>query len=113
MSNHMTYTELKEFLESKMKFSHIYQPLLIKSLIDSGGSATLRQLAGVFLAHDESHAVHYEKRSKETPIKVLFKNGLLKQEGELVSLNIDKLTLEQKAELKKICEQKMHVLNMR
>jgi ATP adenylyltransferase len=50
----MTFTELKEFLESKMKLSHIYQPLLVKSLIDSGGSATVRQLASMFLTHDES-----------------------------------------------------------
>ena len=103
----MTFNELKEFLESKMRLSHIYQPLLVKSLIDSGGSATVRQLAGIFLAHDESQILYYEKRLKEMPIKVLSKHGLIKRDGELVSLNIGKLTLEQKAELRKICEQKM------
>lgn len=103
----MNFSELKEFLESKMKLVHIYQPLLIKSLVDAGGSATVRQLAGVFLVHDESQLLYYEKRLKEMPIKVLSKHGLLKRDGELVTLNVGKLTLEQKAEVRKICEQKM------
>jgi hypothetical protein len=38
----MTYQDLIDFLENKMRLSHIYQPLLIKSLIESGGSATIR-----------------------------------------------------------------------
>ena len=41
------------------------------------------------------------------PIKVLSKHGIIAREGELVSLNTKKLTLEQKAELKKLCEQKI------
>ena len=49
----------------------------------------------------------YEKRLKEMPIKVLTKHGIISREGELVSLNIKKLTLEQKAEIKKLCEQKI------
>lgn len=41
----MTFEILIEFLETKMSMSHIYQPLLIKTLVDAGGSATIRQLA--------------------------------------------------------------------
>jgi hypothetical protein len=41
----MTFYELKQFLLKKMRLSHVYQPLLIKTLIDSGGSATVRQPA--------------------------------------------------------------------
>jgi hypothetical protein len=37
----MTFEELRDFLMTKMKLSHIYQPLLVKTLIESGGMATI------------------------------------------------------------------------
>jgi diadenosine tetraphosphate (Ap4A) HIT family hydrolase len=90
-----------------MRMSHIYQPLLIKSLIDSGGISTIRQLATNFLASDESQILYYEKRLKEMPIRVLSRHGIISREGELVSLKVRKMSLEQKAEIKKLCEQKI------
>lgn len=103
----MTFEELKGFITSTMRMSHIYQPLLIKTLIDSGGISTIRQLASIFLTNDESQILFYEKKLKDMPIKVLSKHHVINREGELVSLNIKRLTLEQKAELKMLCEQKI------
>ena len=56
----MTFDELKEFLNSKMRMSHIYQPLLIKTLLEAGGLAAVRQLAVDFAAQDESQIMYYE-----------------------------------------------------
>ncbi len=56
----MTFDELKTFLISKMRMNHIYQPLLIKSLLESGGTSTIRQMAITFLAQDESLILEYE-----------------------------------------------------
>lgn len=103
----MTFEELRTFIASTMRMSHIYQPLLIKSLIEAGGVSTIRQLATTFLTNDESQIVFYEKRLKDMPIKVLAKHGIIARDGELVSLSTKKLSLEQKAELKKLCEQKI------
>lgn len=105
----VNFEELKDFLENRMRLSHIYQPLLIKSLIESGGSSTVRQLALRFLAEDESQIMYYEKRLKEMPIRVLSRHRVITKNGDLVSLNLNikKLTLEQKAEIKKMCEEKM------
>lgn len=103
----MTFDGLKEFLTSKMKLSHIYQPLLIKTLVDTGGSATIRQLAITFLSHDESQILYYEKRLKEMPVRVLKNHGVIDKEGDLVSLTATKLSFQQKAEIRKICEEKM------
>ena len=50
----MKYAGLRDCIESRMRMSHIYQPLRIKSLIEAGGSATVRQLAQQFLLKDES-----------------------------------------------------------
>jgi len=103
----MTFENLKAFLTSKMRLSHIYQPLLIKALIESGGSSTIRQMATTFLSSDESQIIYYEKRLKEMPIRVLSKHGVVTREGELVTLNVGKLTLVERAEIKKICESKI------
>ena len=83
---------------------HIYLPLLIGQLVDSGGSATLRQLAQSVLAQDESQLQYYEKRLKEMPLKVLKKHDIICTDGNLVSLNVKKLTFEQKSHLKMLCE---------
>ena len=41
----MTYEALADFVENRMTMSHVYQPLLIRALVDSGGAATVRQVA--------------------------------------------------------------------
>ncbi len=45
----MKFVSLKDFLLNKMSMSHMYQPVLVRALVDSGGSATVRQLAYEFL----------------------------------------------------------------
>jgi hypothetical protein len=47
--------QLLQFLSARMRMSHIYQPLLIRTLLQNDGQATVRQIASEFLAHDESH----------------------------------------------------------
>ena len=103
----MTFDAIIEFLKTKMSMSHIYQPLLIKTLVDAGGSATIRQLATAFLSQDESQLIYYEDRIKQMPLKILGKHGIVTKNGDLVVLNTDKLTLEQKANIKMLCEHKL------
>ena len=78
-----------------MRLSHIYQPLLIKSLIESGGSTTIRQLANAFLSQDESQLQYYEDRIKQMPLKVLRNHDVVSKDGDLVFLRVKDLTFEQ------------------
>jgi diadenosine tetraphosphate (Ap4A) HIT family hydrolase len=103
----MRYDELVDFIENKMVMSHVYQPLMIRALVDCGGSATIRQLAHSFLAQDESQLLYYEKRIKEMPLKVLTRRGVTETEGQLVFLTVSRLTLEQKAHIRMLCEQRL------
>jgi len=50
----MEADELLEFLETRMRMSHVYQPLLIRCLLDAGGQATLQQLAIEFAKEDRA-----------------------------------------------------------
>jgi diadenosine tetraphosphate (Ap4A) HIT family hydrolase len=103
----MTFDEIVEFVENRMRLSHIYQPLLIKSLVEAGGSATLRQLSLDFLAQDESQIIYYEDKIKSMPLRVLLKHGVVKKTNDLISLNAAKLTYEQKARIKMLCEKRL------
>jgi len=103
----MNFDEIRDFLLYRMRLSHIYQPLLIKSLIDAGGYATVRQLAMIFVGYDEALLQQYERTLKKMPIKVLRKHEIIETDGMLVSLNVKKLSMLEKAEIKKICDEKI------
>jgi len=105
----MTFDELLDFISSsdRMKMSAVYQPAVIRALISAGGSATVRQLAHALLGEDESQLLYYESILKKMPIPVLKKHGVLTRAGDLVTLNTRKLTLEQRAQLRLACEQRL------
>ena len=60
----MRFDDLLSFVTARMRMSHIYQPLLIRALVEAGGTATLRQLAHAFLAQDESQLRNGGRRCK-------------------------------------------------
>ena len=62
MISPMNSAELQDFVDNRMRMSHVYQPLLIRCLLDAGGQATLRQLAIEFAKEDEAQLRDYEKR---------------------------------------------------
>lgn len=103
----MKFDEMIMLLEREMSMGHICQPLLIKTLMEAGGSATLRQLALAFLSQDETRLICCEDLIKQMPLKVLGKRGIVSRTGDLVALNTDKLTPEQKTRVKVICERKI------
>ena len=90
-----------------MRMSHVYQPLLIRSLLDAGGKATIRNIATDFAKEDESLIQDYELRIKRMPLKVLKKHGFVKYENGLVSLSIENLTFDQRARLRALCEKRI------
>ena len=86
---------------------HVYQPLLIKTLVECGGSATVRQLAQAVLGLDEPQIRYYEDRIKKMPVPVLRGHGVVEKKGDTVSLSAEQLSPEQQSELITLCEQKL------
>jgi ATP adenylyltransferase len=103
----MTFDDLIDFLENRMSMSHIYQPLLIRALVDSDGTSTLRQLAQSFLLQDESQLLFYEKCIRQMPLKILKKHGVVDHQRDLVSLTTGKLDMQQRAAIKMLCETRL------
>ena len=78
-----------------------------RTLIDVGGTVTLRQVAMEFLDRDESQIRYYEDRIKKMPVPVLKRHGVLERTGDLISLSVKNLTYQQRAEIMALCEQRL------
>ncbi len=70
----MKFHQLKDFLVSKMRMSHIYQPVMIKTLIETGGRSSTAEIARALLSYDVSQQEYYEQITKNMVGRVLTKN---------------------------------------
>jgi diadenosine tetraphosphate (Ap4A) HIT family hydrolase len=89
-----------------MRMSHVYQPVMIRELLKGGGSASIRKIAGAFLACDESQLEYYEQITKSMPGKVLGKHGIAVRDGDDYRLTIDLTVLssQERNELTRLCD---------
>ena len=94
---------LQDFIGRQMRMSHVYQPLLIRLLLESGGKATVRQLARGFAAEDAAQISYYETRIKQMPLPVLKRHGVITKDGDLVSLDVDQLSFKEVVSLQAEC----------
>ena len=104
----MTFKEVCNFIENKMRMSHIYQPLLIKTLVESEGISTTRKIALEFLRYDESQIQYYERVVKSMPVKVLLNHDVITKEKNQVSLNTETLSFSQRQKLISLCDSKLN-----
>lgn len=103
----MNFNELKEFITNKMVMQHVYQPLMIKTLLELGNKASVRQIAQTFLQLDESQIDYYKMITKQMPGRVLKNRGVVTQERDSYSLNVPSLTDNQRSELLSPCNNKI------
>ena len=68
---------LRDFIQNRMRVSHIYQPVMIKALLENGGQATTEEIAKSLLAYDQSQVEYYTLRTKNMVGKVLANNGVV------------------------------------
>jgi hypothetical protein len=61
------FLALRDFIRAQMRMSHIYQPVMLRTLIVNSGRATIRQIAAEFLARDESQLEYYDEIAKAMP----------------------------------------------
>jgi ATP adenylyltransferase len=105
----MTYQELKDFITTKMRMSHIYQPVMLIEILRKGGYASTEQIAKAILHHDPSQVDYYKEIVKNMVGKVLTSSrGITSKTGDTYSLiDAEKLTKAQIKELVKLCEEKI------
>lgn len=103
----MNYQEYEDFIQNKMRMSHVYQPVMLMTLLRSGGKASTTAIAKAILEQDESQIEYYEKIVGNMVGRVLRSHGLVKKEGTEYVLCSDGFGESETANLSGICQRKL------
>ena len=92
-----------------MSMSHVYQPLMIRTILAGGGAATRRQIAASFLAADLSQLEYYEQITKGYPTQTLKRHGIIEHSRGIYRLtdSIQALNEWERAALMALCDAKL------
>jgi ATP adenylyltransferase len=103
-----SYEQLADFVENRMRMSHVYQPVMPMTLLREGGKRSTEELAKAILAHDESQVEYYENVTKNMVGRVLRKHGIVeKEDDDYYLIGYEDLDDEQVERLIKLCEAKL------
>jgi diadenosine tetraphosphate (Ap4A) HIT family hydrolase/5-methylcytosine-specific restriction endonuclease McrA len=105
----MTFRQLKDYIGKKMRMQHIYQPVMLMTLLQRKGTATRRQIAKEILARDGSQIEYYEQVVQNMVGDVLTRRrGITERDGHTYRLKgYAGLTEVQVAELMQLCRDRL------
>jgi ATP adenylyltransferase len=104
----MNYKTIHEFIKNKMRMSHIYQPVMIKRLLETGGISHQDDIAKAILQYDEAQLEYYINITNNMVGKVLRSHAIVEKDKKRYSLpGYDTLTKSQISELVALCDQKI------
>ncbi|RYY26125.1 MAG: HNH endonuclease [Sphingomonadales bacterium] len=100
---------LRAFLENDMTMSHLYQPVMIRTILTGGGAATKRQIAAAFSAADLSQLEYYEAVLGKYPGPVLRRREIVELDDGVYRLARDLRRMDewQRATLVSLCDAKV------
>ncbi len=104
----MTLSELRAFLTDTMSMSEVYQPVIIKELLENGGTCSKEHLAARLADHDEAVQDYYRKVLMRYPKQTLTSHGVVEYDrrSRTFSLNVDESVRNARG-LIRICEDKI------
>ena len=105
--------DLEDFIRSRMKMSHVYQPVMIQTLLEHGGAASLEEIAQALLRYDVPQVEYYAIRTKAMVGKVLTQNGVVeavKDGNKIVGYRLidDDLSDRRRASLTAMCRERLN-----
>lgn len=102
------YTQLKDFIENTMSMSHIYQPAMLKTLLENQGEADKETIGRVFLSYDSSQVEYYKEIVGNMPGRILKNHGLVavgpRGSGLFHLKQFDDLSTDEISALTMLCE---------
>lgn len=103
------FENLKNFIIKDMSMSHIYQPVMLITLLKNKGTASVKEIAQSILNQDPTQIEYYSEIVKNMVGKVLTKNrGITEKTGDTFNLiNGSLLSKSEVNELITLCEQKI------
>jgi diadenosine tetraphosphate (Ap4A) HIT family hydrolase/5-methylcytosine-specific restriction endonuclease McrA len=104
----MSYIALRDFLEERMQMSHVYQPVMLLTLLRHNGVATKREIAEAILHHDQSQLEYYDQIVSGMVGRVLRKHAVVTwSDGHFRLVGFDALKSSEIAALTGLCERKL------
>ena len=105
----MNYEDLKTFVSETMSLAHVYQPVMLRTLLENGGEASSETIAAQILAKDPTQLQYYVDRVKNMVGRVLTKErGITERHGNNYRLKgFDQLSNIEVAELLKLCDSRL------
>ena len=104
------YEELRDFLQNRMQMSHIYQPVMLMTLLGSGGRCHEKEIASALLSQDPTQVEYYTKVTNNMVGRVLRRHGLVTRDRttKVYSLvGYETLTSDQRHALASLCEKRL------
>lgn len=104
----MGYNDLEDFLLRRMRMSHIYQPVMIKHLLENGGTSSDKEIAQSLLKYDPSQLAYYKDITNKMVGKVLRNHNVVQKEKDEYHLTaFNTLNGREISNLIDICEKKL------
>ena len=99
------FTKLQRFLLDEMQMQANYQPIMIKTLLESGGRASRDEIAARIR---ELNSDNLEQDFRNIPVyEVLEKHGIVQKENDHFILNIGEITSDERKQLLVLCDWKI------
>lgn len=108
----LTAEELASYITKAMRMSHVYQPVMLRVLLENDGEASIAEIARALLSHDRSQVEYYELRTKNMVGRVLTQNGIVEpiKDGRKITgyrLNANGLSDADAEQLVHLCQQRL------
>ncbi len=103
------FTSLKAFIADQMRMSHIYQPVMLRVLLENNGHALRTDIARAFLNEDRSQIEYYETIVRNMPGRVLSRHHIIERGGRdyRLAARFNDLTEKERQELIAQCDRKL------
>lgn len=106
----MKYKDLADFIENKMRMSHIYQPVFLITLLENNGRCHQEKIAKGLVAQDITQIEYYTKITNNMVGKVLRNHDIVKRDKttkEYSLIDCENLSNESKNQLIELCKKRL------
>jgi ATP adenylyltransferase len=105
----MKYFDLYNFINKRMRMSHIYQPVMLITLLKNRGKCSQETIARNLLAYDKSQLEYYVTITNRMVGKVLRNHSIVEKTQNTYVLNdFESFSEGQIAEIINLCKQKLN-----
>ncbi len=106
----MKHEELAQFIKKKMRMSHIYQPVLLITLLENDGKCHESKIAEELLSYDKSQIEYYTTITNNMVGKVLRNHEIVTRDNstkEYLLTDVDSFSSEERKNLIKLCKSRL------